>query len=319
MAVNLIEKVLGLNEFKDNPPVLVDIGASGAIHPKWKSIAKQSICICFDADSREFGFVVKESSEYKKLYVYNAVVTDRAEPEVEFYLTKFPYCSSTLKPDSQRLADWYCSDLFEVEQKLKLNSVTLKSIMEELKIPKVDWFKTDSQGTDLRLFKSLGEDVVSRVLAAEFEPGILDSYEGEDKLYSVIQYMDNRNFWMSDIKIGGFQRITRDVMKSYFSEFEESLLKRLFKMAPGCAEVTYLNSFKEDGLFDKRDFLLGWVFATIENQHGFAIELAQKGLINYQDSFFEELLKESVNRLRSRLMNFNLYTEKLLRRFFKIY
>ncbi len=314
MAVNLMEKVLGLNEFKDNPPVLVDIGASGEISPKWKSIAKQSICICFDADSREFGFVVKESSEYKKLYVYNAVVTDRAEPEVDFYLTKFPYCSSTLKPDSQRLADWYYSDLFEVEKKIKLNSVTLKYIMEELKIPKVDWFKTDSQGTDLRLFKSLGEDVVSRVLAAEFEPGILDSYEGEDKLYSVIQYMDDHQFLMSDIKIGRFDRISRDVMKSAFSEVEEKLLKRLFKGAPGYAEVTYLNSFRENDIFDKRDFLLGWVFATLENQHGFAIEIARKGLANFKDTLFEELVRDSVKRIRSRLMNINLYIQRIIKR-----
>jgi hypothetical protein len=57
----------------------------------------------------------------------------------------------------------------------------------KININYIDWFKTDTQGTDLRLFKTLPSKIADHVLAAEFEPGILDAYIGEDKLYSVME------------------------------------------------------------------------------------------------------------------------------------
>ena len=53
--------------------------------------------------------------------------------------------------------------------------------MKELEIKSFDWFKTDSQGTDLRLFKSIGETLIPKIIVAEFEPGFINSYLGEDK------------------------------------------------------------------------------------------------------------------------------------------
>ena len=86
----MIDRVLQRKEFQDNPPVLLDIGASGAIHRKWKAIAKYSIGIAFDADLREMNYAVKDSSGYRKLYVFNSVVTDQPATEMDFHLTKSP-------------------------------------------------------------------------------------------------------------------------------------------------------------------------------------------------------------------------------------
>ena len=41
-------------EIQKKIPVLIDIGASGTIHEKWETLAKYSVCIAFDADSRDF-------------------------------------------------------------------------------------------------------------------------------------------------------------------------------------------------------------------------------------------------------------------------
>ena len=66
--------------------------------------------------------------------------------------------------------------------------------MKILKINKIDWFKTDSQGIDLRLFKSLNIEIQNKVIVAEFEPGIIDAYKNEDKLYRLVGYMSNQEF-----------------------------------------------------------------------------------------------------------------------------
>ena len=53
----IINKILSRPELQKQPPILIDIGASGSLHPKWRKIAEYSWCIAFDADQRDFQFV----------------------------------------------------------------------------------------------------------------------------------------------------------------------------------------------------------------------------------------------------------------------
>jgi hypothetical protein len=283
----MIDTVLRRNEFEERPPVLLDIGASGEIHRKWKRIAKYCIGIAFDADLREMNYVVKESSGLRKLYVFNSIVTEQPADEMEFYLTRSPYCSSLLKPAQESLNKWAFAELFEVNKTVKLKTATLPSILQEIGLGKIDWFKTDSQGTDLRLFTSLGEEHVKKVLVAEFEPGIIDAYEGEDKLWSLLAYMEKQPFWMNSLDIRGTQRIERTIMKERLSGLDRKIVSALLKTSPGWGEVSFFNTFENDSThLDKRDFLLGWVFAMIEKQYGFALELAVKGSHRFKDPMF---------------------------------
>ena len=87
----MIDQILSRKEFQDKPPVLIDVGASGEIHAKWKKIAKYSICIAFDADEREMSFTENKESGFEKLITINRIVTDRAEDEIDFYLTQSPF------------------------------------------------------------------------------------------------------------------------------------------------------------------------------------------------------------------------------------
>ncbi len=112
----LIEKILSQTEIVSNPPVLIDIGASGQIHHKWKKIAKHSVCLAFDADERDFQFIEKEQSTFKKLYVYNCIASDKDQTKADFFLTRSPYCSSVLEPDTLKLKPYLNSQLFEVDK-----------------------------------------------------------------------------------------------------------------------------------------------------------------------------------------------------------
>ncbi len=297
MSKLLINKILSLKELVDKPPVLIDIGASGQLHKPWKNISKYSICIAFDADERKFNFVREEVGRFKRLLIYNCIVTDTDQSETDFYLTKSPYCSSLLEPDEEALKDWVFSEKFKVEKKVKLNSRALNSVLSDAKIDYVDWFKTDSQGTDLRLFASLPEKIMDKVLAAEFEPGILDSYHGEDKLYRLMEFMSDKNFWMSDIEIRGTQRISLELLKKITqNDIIKKLIQNSLKISPGWAEVKYINCFKES--FEKRDYLLGWIFATISNQFGFALTVADQGLRQFGDEIFQEMKDHSTRQIK---------------------
>ena len=311
--MHIIDKILRRDEFIETPPVLVDIGASGAIHQKWRRIAPYAVCIAFDADDRDMGFAVHESKGYRKLYVFNRIVTAQPASSAPFYLTKSPYCSSLLKPDQTSLDQWAFGGLFDVDHVADLEVVTLKSVLAELGIVKVDWFKTDSQGTDLRLFKSLGDDLIRRVILAEFEPGIIDAYENEDKLYSLMSFMGGQPFWMSSLEIKGSQRISRQTFDKLFSPLERRLLGQLMKTAPGWGEVTYINSFSGSADYlDKRDYLLGWIIAVIENHYGFALDIALQGADRFHDPLFEDMRKHALRCIKWEYATLPLY---LIRRF----
>ena len=299
---SIIRKILSLPELKTEPPVLIDIGASEKIHPKWKLIAGYSVCVAFEADERDFGFIEKEQSSFKKLYVYNSVVTNQRVNNTLFHLTKSPYCSSLLKPDNIKLQPYLHSDLFDVKETVRLKAVHLQEALNNLGMRKVDWFKSDSQGTDLRLFSCLDENIRKKVLVAEFEPGIIDTYEGEDKLYSILGFFNDKStaggFWLSDITIKGVPRIPSEVFNSEFrGNTFRKFLRVAVKAAPGWGEMTFINSFEEDD-FSLRDYLLGWLFSSLERHHSFAFVLAKKGFEKFHSEIFNELKNYSKSQMR---------------------
>lgn len=266
MEINaLIDEILNLQPFKDKPLVLVDIGASGQVHQEWKEIAKYSHCLAFDADSRDFS-TNTDNSGFKKLYLVNAIVSDKEEPRTKFYLTKSPYCSSILKPISGELSNWAFSNLFEVEQEIDLDNKSLKNSINEKGLNYIDWFKTDSQGIDLRLFKNLPQAIQEKVLVAEFEPGFIDAYEGEDKIVDLLNYIEKLPFWMSDCEVKGTQRISLAAITKY--QLNPGNLN--LKVSSCWAEFTYINTCKNVG---ERELLAAIVFCLIKKQYGFILDL----------------------------------------------
>ncbi len=278
--------------FRDRPPVLIDIGASGEIHPKWKYIAKYAYCLAFDADDREFHVTEQVNKTYKKLITFNRIVADKPIDQANFYLTASPFCSSLLPPDKEKLEPWVFSPLFSIERVTHLPAITLQDSLKEANIDYIDWFKTDTQGTDLRLFTSLPANLQLGILAAEFEPGILDAYKGEDKLYAVMQEMHNRDFWLSSMAVKGIQRLHANQV----GKFGSFTTGKIFRKTPGWAEVTYL---RQPTLDHQRQFLLLYVFALLERQYGFALEIIDFALRKHADPLFQDCqraVRKKMNR-----------------------
>ncbi|MDR3665881.1 MAG: FkbM family methyltransferase [Ignavibacteriaceae bacterium] len=304
--MNIIDNILNRPEFVSNPPVLVDIGASGKIHSKWKKIAKYSVCIAFDADDREFGYVENVAGGFKKLFIYNCIVSDKKSEKIKFYLTRSPYCSSTLEPDLTSLNDWSFADKFNVEKNINLNNITLSKVLENLKINNIDWFKTDSQGIDLRLFKSLSNAIQDSVIIAEFEPGFIDAYKSEDKLFDVVSYMSSGNFWLSDFVTKGSELLTRNDLSAITNNnFLKKLIQFSHRKSPGWAEITYINSFKNNPPI--RNYLLGWVFSIIHQQYGFSLKLAREGMQKFNDKIFDDMKQYSVRKIRNDFFKLKFY------------
>ncbi|MEP5566531.1 MAG: hypothetical protein ABJN62_01730 [Halioglobus sp.] len=310
---HIIQKVLRHTTLVDKPPVMVDVGASGDLDRDWSFVAAHAICVAFDADTRDFELVESEGNGWKKLYTLNRIVSERSSAEVNFYLTKSPYCSSALRPDEAAIEPWDFRSLFTVQEEIKLPATDLGSALAEVGVDYIDWFKTDSQGTDLRIFRALDDKVIRQVKVAEFEPGIIDSYLGEDKLHGLMSYMETQPFWVTGMHIKGSQRIDQrdvDVLPVRVRRYYH----RLLKTAPGWCEISYMNQF-QDGELNTRDYLLGWLFATLKGEQGFALRLARIGRDIDGDPLFDELYAFSQKRLSRSYGMFVLSTlEKLYRK-----
>jgi FkbM family methyltransferase len=279
--MKIIDQIMGSEYFSDKPPVLIDIGASGGIHSKWKKIARYAYCVAFDADDREFQISEETDKNYKKLINVNRIVATRPSDHTPFYLTQSPYCSSLLEPDQEKLDPWLFKSLFEVKQVSNLPAVTLAETLGSANISYIDWFKVDTQGTELRIYNSLPDEIRNTILFAEFEPGIMDAYKEEDKLYSVMRVMHEQGFWLSSMNVKGTQRLKN----SYVQKIGGFLSERIIKTSPGWAELTY---FRNPENFSCRSLLLMIVFALLEGQYGFALELADKGILQFNDPLIAE-------------------------------
>ena len=292
----LIDWVLRSSCFVDQPPILVDIGASGSLPKKWRRLAPHSVGIAFDADSRDFKSQPTDQRGWRKLWLFERLVTAAPQASIDFYLTKSPHCSSALMPDLPALEPWAFRDLFEVERIVSLPSIDLPRALAEAGAPRIDWFKCDSQGTDLRLFRSLPASMQVSVLAADFEPGIIDAYQGEDKLHHVMAYMDTLPFWVSKMHVKGTARIGRST-QDMLDRPQRRWPASFFSTSPGWSEVTYVNRCTSDDLTE-RDLLLAWVIAVLENQLGFAIDVATRGRDRFGSFLFEELVSRSLSRVK---------------------
>jgi hypothetical protein len=308
--LSVVDKILRLPELEAAPPVLVDVGAAQGIHPKWRAIAKYSVCVAFEADERELESVTAERAGFRRLTTYNRIAAERASDAEPFHLTASPFCSSRLLPLHGRLARYAFAPLFEVERTLELPALGLAAVLDELGLERVDWLKLDSQGTDLRLFRSLGERA-DNVLVAELEPGIIDAYEGEDKLGDVLGELGRRGFWVSDLAVRGSTRVDSSLVRRELGDRASSFLDACHKPAPGWTEIEYFNDFSDEARFGKRELLLGCAFAFVLGHDAFALELASKGQQRF-GAPFAELRRMALRRIRVRFSRLPLAAAKAL-------
>jgi hypothetical protein len=320
---NLVQKIATHPDIIAKPPVLIDIGASGELNPQWRHIAPFSIGIAFDADSREFGYIEGANSQFKKLYVINKIVTDAVSPQIteggntaDFYLTKSPYCSSLLPPDTDSLARYHFSEAFSVEKKLQLPVIALQKALTDIGIDRIDWFKSDCQGVDLRLFRSLQSGIRERAIVVEFEPGFIDAYVGEDKMSDTLAFMEGQHFTLTKFVVKGPMQTQAASFKQVFtSNFTQKLAKNVARGVPGWAELGYINS-ADDPFFGEREYLLAWLFATAQDHHDVALSYVEKAQKRFNALIFNDLKQHSQQQLKGEVFSLR-HLPKLFKLFLK--
>jgi hypothetical protein len=262
-------------------PILVDVGASGGTPRIWQPIRQHSTYIGFDGDTREMQHHPQEQ-EFRHARFVHEVIT--AEPgagggTVRFYLTHSPWCSSTLRPNPLITDNFLSADSFIIEREEQVKASNLDEVVHRLSLERIDWMKIDTQGTDLRIYQSLDQPLRDRMLAIDVEPGLRGAYMGEDLFCDVHKRLMAEGFWLSNLRVCGLVRMrktTLDELSKGDPTLDGEAISKTLRPTPGWTECRYLRSLESLAKVGatKRDYVALWVFATIDKQFGFGLDLA---------------------------------------------
>lgn len=293
----LIRKILESEIFEARPPVLFDVGASSELIEQWRAIGRWSIVVAFDPDDRLTGYLEKRDSRYRKLYFLPRVVHHEAVEECDFFLTASPECSSCLEPDRAGVAGWNHAAFFDISGKSRCKCVTVAETLAMLGLDRIDGFKIDAQGADLRIFRSIPEPIRRETLAVELEPGIMNAYVGEDKLHAVLRFMEeDGGYWLCDCRIQSAWRLAPKLRSKYLSPLRARLVPTCWTAAPGWSETSFLTTLEKCGATG-RNYQLAWIFSMLYRQYGFALEVADRGLERFGTPLYEEMIRESLREV----------------------
>jgi hypothetical protein len=266
-----LSAVAGLN------PVLIDVGASAGPPEIWNAIGRHATYIGFDPDLRDL-VDLRDGRFGRAVMVNRAVTADAGRESVTFHLTRSPHCSSVLRPDTAVLDNYLFGELFTVEEKAVVPAITLDAVLDRLDLPGIDWFKTDSQGTDLSLFRSIGPAVRDRVLAVDLEPGLGDAfYRGEEVYTEVHRELKSEGFWLSDLVVRGSVRMRPATLRAVAEAggVDPGEMEQVLRPSPGWVEARYLRTLEslDEQPVGPREYLLLCAFALLDRQTGFALDV----------------------------------------------
>ena len=304
----LLKRAVELLRANDVGLTLMDVGASGDMHAPFKKILPISTLVQFDPDTREMKY--EDRGNRSKIIVINkAVTSDRQQEESLFYLTENPFCSSTLRPDSEKLAQWCYAHEFRVTKTVMVPTTTIPEVLARTGLAHIDWLKVDSQGTDTRIIKSLPDEVRRKLMVCDAEPGFYEHYENADLFGELHEFMVRDGFWLAHMHLQSQPRISADhytgLLDRVRSPTTKLLLRKTLKRSPTAPEVRYIRTIPsaiELG-YDRDQFLLLWAISvfggSLEHAYDVASEMARQFTFDEQA---EKLAAETAAAMTKRAL-----------------
>lgn len=203
-----------------------------------------------------------------------------------------------LPPDQARLGEWFFANQFEVLRTEPVPATSLTLALQQAGLERVDWLKCDTQGMDLKLYRSLPDDWRNQLLVVEFEPGFIDSYQGEDHVADVLTALKREPFWLTGFSPGMTPRGRTVLMNAGLPASFGPWIRRLAPSAPAWAGLQFMRDVScAPDIPNRRGWLLGWVFAMVAGQPGYAMTVAEEGRRRFGDLLFLEMMKASRRKL----------------------
>lgn len=172
---------------------LIDVGCGKFLPPAWdKNYKYINNYLGFDIASNPSQKIKKN----KKHIFYKKAVSDK-EGEVLCYICRKKKNSSLLKPNKAVIKKYMKTNKvnkrFEVNKEKYIECVRLDSVIKKLDI-NFDFLKTDTEGCDFNVIKSLGEYLDTQIIGIQFEGYFQKMYEEIVLFEEIHKFLIKHNF-----------------------------------------------------------------------------------------------------------------------------
>ena len=197
MIKQFLEEIKGIH--------FIDIGSSGELDKKWKSLEPYIFLTGFDPNKEECERMQALPNEFKSLqYLPYAIAGSKGVQTL--YKTNSIYCYSLLQPNTKWLNRFEYKQLFEPAGEEPVNTVRLSDIAAFIN-QDADILKVDTQGLELPILTHAGA-VLENAFFVETETGFLENYIGESTYAEVDLFMRSNGFLLFDLNTS--HRISRN-------------------------------------------------------------------------------------------------------------
>lgn len=261
-------------QLKEKQFILFDVGAAGGLFEPWQKIQEDSILVAFEPDARSFSSLKFQLKSFSKVHLIDKIVSNKNGLQT-LYITKGPYCSSTLLPNYKVLSKLSYNELYEVIDKKTVDAVTIDRVCSNLNINYIDWLKLDTQGIDLRIIKSLSSKIFDTILVIDIEPGLYGSYVGEDEFSSIDYYLRSNGFWLASLEISKVIRMNSTLCKKV------GLPSHFMKSNPKWVNARYIREINYPPFIEKaltQDYFRLAFFTALEGYYGYCYEILDESV-----------------------------------------
>ena len=187
---------------KHNPIVVVDVGASGGLHPRWGEFTSCYRAVLFEPDKRAYDLLSPNSAE--NLVVLNSALSHIKE-ERDLYLCRKQNVSSVYYPNVTFLERFPNPQRFGVIETVRVEADTLDNQLRLNGIPEIDFIKIDVQGHELPILQGAANSL-ERCVGLELEVEFAPLYVDQPLFSDVDAFVREQGFELFDLRKSYWKR-----------------------------------------------------------------------------------------------------------------
>lgn len=216
-----------------NTLVIFEIGAcEGEDSIRYSRLFPQSQIYAFEPLPKNFELITKNIEKYnvKNVEVFNKALSEKND-SAEFYVSNgtpkgmtvsdwdFGNKSSSLLPPEEHTN---IVEFIKFEEKIWVQTITLKSFCQQSEIDGIDFIHMDVQGAELLVLKG-ADNLISNIKVIWLEVAKISLYKGQPLVNDIEEFMSAHDFYLAKSCVDNISGDQLYISKKYFPDYKTIL------------------------------------------------------------------------------------------------